>query len=126
MTNGGLIAASPAAGFLPKDQLSGAALREFLIWEHAVSRRLQAALIAGAVAAVAFQVVVTYLPGPPPPLIGTITATAVGVSFLVAGLAAWQRWPASRLGLLFTIAGYAWILPAMATCPTRFPSRSAT
>lgn len=28
---GGLLAASPAAGFLPKDQLSGAALREFLI-----------------------------------------------------------------------------------------------
>jgi CheY-like chemotaxis protein len=27
---GGLIAASPAAGFLPKDQLSGAALRAFL------------------------------------------------------------------------------------------------
>jgi CheY-like chemotaxis protein len=27
---GGLIAASPANGFLPKDQLSGAALREFL------------------------------------------------------------------------------------------------
>ena len=27
---GGLIAASPAAGFLPKDQLSGAALRRFL------------------------------------------------------------------------------------------------
>ena len=27
---GGLIAASPAAGFLPKDQLSGAALRGFL------------------------------------------------------------------------------------------------
>ena len=27
---GGLIAASPAAGFLPKDQLSGAALRQFL------------------------------------------------------------------------------------------------
>jgi len=27
---GGLIAASPAAGFLPKDELSGAALREFL------------------------------------------------------------------------------------------------
>lgn len=28
--NGGLIAASPAGGFLPKDQLSGAALRGFL------------------------------------------------------------------------------------------------
>ena len=27
---GGLIAASPAAGFLPKDQLSGVALRAFL------------------------------------------------------------------------------------------------
>ena len=27
---GGRIAASPAAGFLPKDQLSGAALRRFL------------------------------------------------------------------------------------------------
>jgi CheY-like chemotaxis protein len=27
---GGLIAASPAAGFVPKDQLSGAALRRFL------------------------------------------------------------------------------------------------
>ena len=28
---GGQIAASPAAGFLPKDQLSGAALRGFLV-----------------------------------------------------------------------------------------------
>ena len=28
---GGRIAASPAAGFLPKDELSGAALRRFLI-----------------------------------------------------------------------------------------------
>jgi CheY-like chemotaxis protein len=28
---GGLIAASPAAGFLPKDQLSGAVLRQFLL-----------------------------------------------------------------------------------------------
>jgi CheY-like chemotaxis protein len=28
---GGRIAASPAAGFLPKDQLSGAALRRFLV-----------------------------------------------------------------------------------------------
>jgi signal transduction histidine kinase len=86
-----------------------------------VSRRLQAALIAGAVAAVAYQVVVTYLPGPPPPVLGTITATAVGVSFLVAGLAAWQRWPASRLGLLFTVAGYAWILPAMGHLPYALP-----
>jgi hypothetical protein len=29
----------------------------------------------------------------------------------VAGIAAWVRWPASRLGLLFTIAGYLYLLP---------------
>jgi CheY-like chemotaxis protein len=32
---GGRIAASPAAGFLPKDQLSGAALRRFLVRDPA-------------------------------------------------------------------------------------------
>ena len=32
---GGRIAASPAAGFLPKDQLSGAALRRFLARDRA-------------------------------------------------------------------------------------------
>src|ERR1700735_627141 len=78
---------------------------------RAMSRRLRAALIAGAVAALAFQVVVRYVPGPPPPLIWTVVTVPVGLSFLVAGIAAWQRWPASRLGLLFTIVGYAWILP---------------
>ena len=31
----------------------------------------------------------------------------------MAGIAAWQRWPASRLGLLFTIVGYAYLLPAI-------------
>jgi len=54
---------------------------------------------------------VSYVPGPPPELIFVITNAAVGLSFLVAGIAAWQRWPASRLGLLFTIVGYAWLLP---------------
>ena len=53
---GGQIAASPAAGFLPKDQLSGVALRGFLADEPAVSRRLRAVLIAGAVAAATFSV----------------------------------------------------------------------
>ena len=86
-----------------------------------MSRRLRAALIAAAVAAVVYQVVVSYVPGPPPPVVGTITATAVGASFLVAGLAAWQRWPASRLGLLFTVAGYAWILPTMGHLPYALP-----
>ena len=49
---GGRIAASPAAGFLPKDQLSGAALRRFLAAGSGMSRRLLAVLIAGAIAAV--------------------------------------------------------------------------
>jgi signal transduction histidine kinase len=76
-----------------------------------MSRRLRAILIAGAVAMVAYEIVVSYVPGPPPELIFVITNAAVGLSFLVAGIAAWQRWPASRLGLLFTIVGYAWLLP---------------
>ena len=48
---GGRTAASPAAGFLPKDQLPGAALQRFLA-RDALNRRLPAALIAGAIAAV--------------------------------------------------------------------------
>ena len=82
-----------------------------------MSRRLQAALIAAAVAVLAAEVAVTYVPGPAPPLIFVVTTTAVGASFLVAGIAAWQRWPASRLGLLFTIAGYAWLLPQIGDLP---------
>jgi signal transduction histidine kinase len=78
-----------------------------------VSRRLRVTLIAGAIAAVVSQFVVRYVPGPPPPLIWTFTNVPVGLSFLVAGIAAWQRWPASRLGLLFTVVGYAWVLPNM-------------
>ncbi len=86
-----------------------------------MSRRLRAALIAGAVAALAFQVVVRYVPGPAPPLIWTVVSVPVGLSFLAAGIAAWQRWPASRLGLLFTIVGYAWILPSMGFLPYALP-----
>jgi signal transduction histidine kinase len=86
-----------------------------------VRRRPQAALIAAALAAVTGQVVVTYVPGPPQPLIGTISQSAVGLAFLLAGIAAWQRWPSSRLGLLFTIAGYLWLLPNMARLPYALP-----
>ena len=38
---------------------------------------------------------------------------AVGLSFLAAGIAAWVRWPSSRLGLLFSIVGYLTLLPAL-------------
>ena len=45
----------------------------------------------------------------------------VGLSFLVAGIAAWLRWPTSRLGLLFTIVGYAWMLPSVGFLPYALP-----
>ena len=40
-----------------------------------------------------------------------ICIACIGLSFLVAGIAAWQRWPTSRLGLLFTIVGYLYLVP---------------
>ena len=83
--------------------------------------RLLAALAAGAVAAVICQVGVIYWRGPFPPLITTVVSAAIGASFLLAGLAAWHRWPASRLGLLFTVTGYAWVLPSMAHLPYALP-----
>src|SRR5580692_4383872 len=79
--------------------------------EPAMSRRLRVALIAAALAAALGQFLITYVPRPAPPLIGAITTSAVGLSFLAAGIAAWQRWPASRLGLLFTIVGYLYLVP---------------
>jgi signal transduction histidine kinase len=85
--------------------------------EPAMSRRLRVALIAAALAAALGQFLITYVPRPAPPLIGAITTSAVGLSFLAAGIAAWQRWPASRLGLLFTIVGYAWVLPSVGHLP---------
>ena len=35
------------------------------------------------------------------------------MAFLAAGLAAWLRWPGSRLGLLFSLVGYFTLLPAL-------------
>jgi signal transduction histidine kinase len=79
-----------------------------------VSRRLLAALIAGAIAAAGS---LAWSGWPPPsgyvPIL--ICYEVIGLSFLVAGIAAWVRWPASRLGLLFTIAGYLYLLPYMLT-----------
>jgi signal transduction histidine kinase len=86
-----------------------------------MSARLRAALIAAALAAVTGQILITYLPGWRPPLIGTISVSAVGLSFLAAGIAAWVRWPASRLGLLFTITGCLWLLPGVARLPYPLP-----
>ncbi|MGO8959494.1 MAG: sensor histidine kinase [Streptosporangiaceae bacterium] len=78
-----------------------------------MTRRLQATLIAAAAVLLVYYVVVNDSPWPPPdPLLYIVTA-AVGLAYLAAGFAAWQRWPASRIGLLFFVVGVAWLLPAM-------------
>jgi signal transduction histidine kinase len=75
-----------------------------------MSRRLLAVLIAGAIAAAGS---LAWSGWPPHsnylPIL--ICYEVIGLSFLVAGIAAWMRWPASRLGLLFTIAGYLYLVP---------------
>ena len=76
----------------------------------------RAVLIAGLVAVTVFSVVTFYVnswPEPPGPAIYVITPTLVLLAYLVVGLIAWQRHPAERIGLLFTIVGYAWFLPAL-------------
>ena len=75
-----------------------------------MNRRLLAALIAGAIATAGS---LAWSGWPPSsdyvPIL--ICYEVIGVSFLVAGIAAWMRWPASRLGLLFSIVGYLYLVP---------------
>ncbi len=81
-----------------------------------MSRRVRAVLIAGLVAVTAFSVVTFYVnswPEAPGPAIYVITPTLVLLAYLTVGLIASQRHPAERIGLLFTIVGYAWFLPAL-------------
>jgi hypothetical protein len=75
-----------------------------------MNRWLLAALIAGATAAVGCFVWSSWPPNSQYAPIETSFAV-VALSFMVAGIAAWQRWPASRLGLLFTIVGYLYLVP---------------
>jgi signal transduction histidine kinase len=75
-----------------------------------MSRRRLAVLIAGAIAAAGSLAWSGWPPSPGyVPIL--ICYEVIGLSFLVAGVAAWARWPASRLGLLFSIAGYLYLLP---------------
>jgi len=73
-----------------------------------MSRRLLA--VAGAAAAVGCFVWSSW---PPPSRYAPIEVSfaVVGLSYMVAGIAAWQRWPSSRLGLLFSIVGYLYLVP---------------
>jgi signal transduction histidine kinase len=78
-----------------------------------VSRRLRAALTAAAAGLTALFVVTFYhggWPGAAGPPIYLITPALVLVAYLGVGLAAWQRYPAERIGLLFTVVGYEWYL----------------
>ena len=103
-------AASPA-GRLP---VQGSALRRRTAplpgRGPGMSRRLLAVLITGAIAAAGSLAWSGWPPSPDyVPIL--ICYEVIGLSFLVAGIAAYARWPVSRLGLLFTIAGYLYLLP---------------
>ena len=76
-----------------------------------MNRWLRAGLIAGATATVGWFVWSSWPPQGYVPV--EISFAVVGLSFMVAGIAAWQRWPASRLGLLFTIVGYLYLVPVI-------------
>jgi signal transduction histidine kinase len=76
-----------------------------------MNRWLRAALIAGAIATVGCFVWSSWPPQGYVPV--EISFAVVALSFMVAGIAAWQRWPASRLGLLFTIVGYLYLVPVI-------------
>jgi len=75
-----------------------------------MNRALRAALVAGAAAAVGCFVWSSWTPQSNYIPI-EISFAVVGLSFMVAGIAAWQRWPTSRLGLLFSIVGYLYLVP---------------
>jgi signal transduction histidine kinase len=76
--------------------------------------RRRAWLLAGAAAAaMGYYFAVARAPGPNGYLIFYLGTPAVALAFLAAGVAAWLRWPSSRLGLLFSLVGYLDLLPAL-------------
>jgi len=73
------------------------------------------AALAGAAAA-AFQALTPYLPWGwyrPVPMTWLVPETAVGASFVAAGVAGMVRRPASRVGALMVAAGLAWFAPTV-------------
>jgi signal transduction histidine kinase len=81
-----------------------------------MSRWRRPILIAGTATVVLTEVTTFYVnawPGPSGPAIYLISPVLVLLAYLVVGLAAAQRYPAERIGLLFTIVGYAWFLPSL-------------
>jgi signal transduction histidine kinase len=81
-----------------------------------MSRWRRPILIAGAATVVLTEVTTFYVnawPGAFGPAIYLISPVLVLLAYLVVGLAAGQRYPAERIGLLFTVVGYAWFLPSL-------------
>jgi signal transduction histidine kinase len=78
-----------------------------------MNSRLLCGLVAGAAVTTAGYFWITAQYWPPPGLVFYLGTPAIALSFMAAGIAAWLRWPASRLGLLFTIVGYLYLLPAL-------------
>jgi len=85
-----------------------------------MSVRARVGLLAGAVAAAGYKAAVTLVPSVPPPLNWTVATSAVTLAYLAAGIAAAQRWPGTRLGLLFSIVGYTFLLPQAIYLPGAF------
>ena len=75
-----------------------------------MTARLRPALIAAAIAMVVGEIAIFYVPRPPPPPVFAALTITTGAAFLAAGIAARDRWPGNRVGLLFTITGYLWLL----------------
>jgi|SRR5579872_1280551 len=84
-----------------------------------MSRRLTAILIAGAVVTTGLLYVAVYVPWPGQHSVtvtGSVwasTTAAVALAFFAAGLVAWRHWPTTRIGLLFTVVGFTFVVPAI-------------
>lgn len=128
---GGQVAASPAAGFLPKDELSDAALRSLPGAGPAVTHPVRALLVVAIVAASTFGVVTYYVNGwpgapseggPPGSAVYVVVPTLVLLAYLVVGLVAWQRHPDDLIGPLFMIVGGALLVGSLTNLDYALPN----
>jgi hypothetical protein len=88
--------------------------------------RRAALLTAAGAAGMGYYFLVARPPGLNAYLIFYLGTPTVALAFLAAGVAAWLRWPSSRLGLLFSVVGYLDLLPAFDYLNNAARSRSAT
>jgi len=86
-------------------------------------RRLGWLITAAAAIAVLYGLAefVNDWPGSSPQPIYITTTALVGISYLAAGVVAWQRRPSERTGLLFMIVAVTWFLPALTNIRSAVP-----